>query len=41
LKFKELVVFTGFILPVVEFSFYSLPHVVSLRGPPSMGCVAI
>jgi hypothetical protein len=40
LRFKELVVFTGYILPVIEFSFYSLPHVVSLRGPPIMGCVA-
>ena len=40
LKFKQAVVFTGFVLPVVAFSYYSFPNFISLRGPPAMGCVA-
>lgn len=40
LQFKETVVFTGFVLPVFKFFYYSHPKVISLRGPPVFGCVA-
>lgn len=41
LKFKETVVFTQYVLPVLSYNYYSRPAFISLRGPPVVGCVGI
>jgi len=40
LTFKETIVYTGFVLSVIQYSYYTFPFLPSLRGPPVSGCVA-